>query len=122
MKPASLWILVLLITGCGLASPNKGETVTQGVARAAFETRLNGTDLVWITVYFPADADGRPVPGPKRPGVVFIQGGFVKTTAYSAQAVMLADAGKRIAVGGPDGRARALAKATVAMCIVILGG
>ena len=86
-----------ILSGCGLASPRSGEVVTQGVARAAFEVRANGTDVVHVTVYFPAQDDGTPQPGP-RPGVVFIQGGFVATTRYAWQAIALAQAGYVVAV------------------------
>jgi dienelactone hydrolase len=88
---------VSILSGCGLASPRSGEVVTQGVARAAFEVRSNGTDVVHVAVFFPANEDGTPQPGP-RPGVVFIQGGFVATTRYAWQAIALAQAGYVVAV------------------------
>ncbi len=88
---------MVLLAGCGLPAPQKGDLVTQGVAKAQFEARANGTDLVRITAYFPAKADGQPQPGPK-PAVVFIQGGFVQTEQYSWQAVALAEAGYVVAV------------------------
>jgi dienelactone hydrolase len=71
--------------------------VTQGVALAEFEVRATGTDLVKVSVYFPANEDGSPRPGPA-PGVVFIQGGFVSTARYSWQAIALAEAGYVVAV------------------------
>lgn len=92
-------LLILGLSGCGLASPAVGEVVSPGVARASFERRANGTDLVPITVYFPADERGAPRAGPL-PGVVFIQGGFVSTGRYSWQGIALAEAGYVVAM--PD--------------------
>lgn len=97
MNRPSLWIPLVLLAGCGLSTPQKGEPVTQRVSRALFETRTNGTDLVRITTYFPSSSSGQPTPGLK-PGVVFIQGGFVQTEQYSWQAVALAEAGYVVAV------------------------
>lgn len=90
-------VLVVSLCGCGLASPSTGEAVAPGVARASFERRANGTDLVRIKVYFPADPSGVPRPGPL-PGVVFIQGGFVGTERYAWQAITLAQAGYVVAM------------------------
>lgn len=90
-------VLVLGLSACGLATPRKGEVVGPGVARAQFERRANGTDLVRISVYFPADESGAPRAGPL-PGVVFIQGGFVGTERYAWQAIALAEAGYVVAM------------------------
>ncbi len=97
MKRPSLWILLGLLGGCGLATPRSGQVVTPGVARAVFEARTNGTDLVPVTVLFPARDDGGPIAG-KHPAVVFIQGGFVGTARYEWQAVELARAGYVVAI------------------------
>lgn len=88
---------MVLFVSCGLGTPQKGEPVTQRVSKATFEARANGTDLVRITTYFPSTSSGQPVPGLK-PGVVFIQGGFVQTEQYAWQAVALAEAGFVVAV------------------------
>lgn len=88
---------MVAISACALPAPQTGELVTQSVAVARFETRINGTDLVPVTVYFRAAPDGRPEPGPK-PGVVLIQGGFVETRRYSWLAEALADEGFVVAV------------------------
>lgn len=71
--------------------------ISPGVARAQFERRANGTDLVRTSVYFPADERGAPRAGPL-PGVVFIQGGFVGTERYAWQAIALAEAGYVVAM------------------------
>lgn len=88
---------MVLLAACGLPAPRNGELVTQSVARARFEVRAGGTDLVPVTVYFRAAPDGRPEPGPK-PGLVLIQGGFVETRRYSWLAAALADEGFVVAV------------------------
>jgi dienelactone hydrolase len=59
--------------------------------------RTNGTDLLPITVLFPARDDGSPTAGP-HPGVVFVQGGLVSTSRYEWQAVELAKAGYVVAI------------------------
>ena len=97
MKRPNLWICLILLAGCGLPTPRTGQVVSPGVGRAVFEARTNGTDLVPITVLFPALDDGAPVGGP-HPGVVFIQGGFVSTARYEWQAVELARAGYVVAI------------------------
>lgn len=84
--------LVLALAGCKLAAPSTGQVVEPGVARAEFEVRARGTDIVDVTVIFPSDADGAPLPG-AHPGVVFVQGGSVSTTRYEWQARALARAG-----------------------------
>lgn len=96
MRP-TLWILALIFAGCGLAAPRTGEVLTQGVARARFEVRANGTDVVKVAVFFPAGDDGSPRAGP-HPAVVFIQGGFVDAERYAWQAVALAARGYVVAV------------------------
>ncbi|MDP2273167.1 MAG: alpha/beta hydrolase [Archangium sp.] len=82
----------LLITGCSLAAPTSGKPVGEGVSRAEFEVRTNGTDLVKMTVLYPSTAAGSPL-GTSMPGVVFIQGGFVGTKRYEWQAEALARSG-----------------------------
>ncbi len=86
----ALWFL--LLTGCALASPTSGTPVSEGVSRAEFEVRTNGTDLVKTTVLFPSTAAGSPL-GRSLPAVVFIQGGFVGSQRYEWQAEALARAG-----------------------------
>ncbi|MGV3625411.1 MAG: alpha/beta hydrolase [Archangium sp.] len=92
---ASLAFVVL--TSCGLAAPRTGEVVEPGVARAVFEARARGTDIVEVTVIFPSDDAGVPTPGP-HPGIVFVQGGFVATTRYEWQARALARQGYVVAI------------------------
>lgn len=84
--------LVLVLAGCKLAAPSTGQVVEPGVARAEFEVRARGTDIVNVTVIFPSDADGAPQAG-RHASVVFVQGGFVSTTRYEWQARALARAG-----------------------------
>jgi predicted dienelactone hydrolase len=86
-----------LLVGCGLASPGRGQVVAEGVARASFEVRANTTDLVTVTVVFPATGDGAPVGG-AHPGVVYIQGGAVSPRRYEWQAVELAKRGYVVAL------------------------
>jgi hypothetical protein len=71
--------------------------LTPGVARAAVEVRANGTDLVPVTVLFPADDAGLPV-GRSRPALIFIQGGAVLPARYEWQAVELAKKGLVVAL------------------------
>jgi dienelactone hydrolase len=97
MPRLTAYVLLLTAASCGLSTPRAGEVVAPGVGRALFEVRASGTDLVRVTVYFPAREDGTARPGP-RPGVVFIQGGFVATTRYAWQAIALAEAGYVVAV------------------------
>ncbi len=85
-------IVFLLFAGCALATPTSGEPISEGVSRAGFEVRTNGTDLVKMTVLYPSTAAGSPL-GTSLPGVVFIQGGFVGTQRYEWQAEALARAG-----------------------------
>ncbi len=85
-------LFAFLLTGCALAAPTSGKPVSEGVSRAEFEARTNGTDLVKMTVLFPSTAAGSPR-GASLPGVVFIQGGFVATKRYEWQAEALARAG-----------------------------
>lgn len=96
MRPALL-LLALASTACGLAAPRAGTPVTADVARAVFEVRASGTDLVPTTVLYPAHADGTPRPGP-HPAVVFIQGGFVATGRYEWLAEQLAQRGFVVAL------------------------
>jgi Alpha/beta hydrolase family len=100
MKPTALLALVVpLLAGCGLAEPTRGTPITATVASALFEVRANKTDVVPITVVFPATADGAPDlgTGPRR-GVVFIQGGLVGPERYVWQAVELAKHGYVVAL------------------------
>ncbi|MFT3711931.1 MAG: alpha/beta hydrolase [Archangium sp.] len=90
-------LLTLALLGCGLAAPRSAESVTDGVGRARFETRAAGSDLVEVTVLFPANDDGS-LRGKSLPAVVFVQGGFVATSRYEWQAIELAKAGYVVAL------------------------
>lgn len=84
--------LVLALAGCKLAAPSTGQVVEPGVARAEFEVRARGTDIVKTTVIFESDANGAPAAG-QHPAIVFVQGGFVSTSRYEWQARTLARTG-----------------------------
>jgi len=71
----------LLLAACGLASPERGRVVSEGVAVAEFETRWNQTDIIKVHVYFPSNADGAMTPG-AHPAVVYIHGGLVPPERY----------------------------------------
>lgn len=80
------------IFSCGRAVPPAGTVLTEGVGRATFEVRANGTDLIPVTVLFPADAEGKPA-GRALPAVLFIHGGAVGPSRYEWQGVELAKQG-----------------------------
>lgn len=86
-----------VLCGCGLAEPRAGTRVSDGVAQATFEVRLRHTDLRKVTVLFPADDRGAPV-GAGRPGLVLVQGGFVKAARYQWLAEHLAREGYVVAL------------------------
>lgn len=88
--------LFLFLSGC-LAAPQVGVLVEPGVGRAVFETRTAGTDLIPVTVLFPARENGS-LDGKGRPAVVFIQGGFVSAARYEWQARELVKAGYVVAL------------------------
>jgi dienelactone hydrolase len=88
---------LLAQSACALATPDEGQPVAPGVAQATFEVRTNGTDLLPITVTFPADQAGRPL-GQAHPALVFIQGGFVAPEQYAWQARHLAAQGYVVAM------------------------
>jgi hypothetical protein len=88
--------LFLFLSGC-LAAPQVGVLVEPGVGRAVFETRTAGTDLIPVTVLFPARENGS-LDGKARPAVVYIQGGFVSTARYEWQARELVKAGYVVAL------------------------
>ena len=92
MIPRRFGFALTAAVGLGCAAPQRGEVVEAGVARAQFEVRARGTDLIRTTALFPADDVGAPR-GEGLPGVVFVQGGFVSTTRYEWQAIALAKAG-----------------------------
>lgn len=85
-------LLLPLLAACAPAAPTRADVVSAGVGHALFEVRARHTDLVAVHVYFPSDGDGRPI-GSGRPGVVFIQGGFVDAQRYGWQGQALARAG-----------------------------
>lgn len=70
--------------------------MAEGVARLSFEVRANGTDLVPVSVLFPADGEGRPS-SRNNPAVVYIQGGAVSPSRYEWQGVELAKRGYVVA-------------------------
>jgi pimeloyl-ACP methyl ester carboxylesterase len=86
----------LLASAC-LAAPETGELVGPGIGRAIFETRTAGTDLIRVTVLYPA-TDSGTLAGKARNGVVFVQGGFVASTRYEWQAQELVRAGSVVAI------------------------
>lgn len=88
---------VLAGVGCGLAAPSRGTSLSPTSARATFEVRAHGTDIVPVHVVFPAEADGSPRPG-LNPGLVFIQGGAAATSRYVWQAQALAEQGFVVAL------------------------
>ncbi len=93
-----MWRLaLLLLTGCGLATPRTGEVLSPGVAEAVFEHRAFGTDLLHTRVVFPAKDDGSPRTGPF-PAVVFIQGGLVPESRYRWWAEAMAREGYVVAL------------------------
>lgn len=100
MKPTALIALVVpLLAACGLAEPSTGSPIAAGVASALFEVRANKTDVVAITVVFPANPDGSPDFGAgARPGIVLLQGGLVGPERYRWQAVELAKRGYVVAL------------------------
>lgn len=87
-----LFVFATLLVACGRAPADRGAIVSEGVARLTFEVRANGTDLVPVTVLFPADAEGRPA-SRNNPAVVYIQGGAVSPSRYEWQGVELAKRG-----------------------------
>lgn len=90
--------LLLVVTGaCGRPLPDRGQSVADGVARAALEVRTNGTDLVPVTMLFPADGEGRPA-ARGLPTLVFLQGGAVAPSRYEWHAVELARRGYAVAL------------------------
>jgi dienelactone hydrolase len=95
MVRPSLWFPCFFLLGCA-AEPTNGEVLGPGVARARYEVRANGTDLVPVDVYFPANEAGAPV-GVRHPALVFVQGGFVAPDRYAWQAEALARAGYVVA-------------------------
>lgn len=66
------------------------------MARTEFQVRSGGTDLVPITLIFPADDQGVPLAG-RHPGVVFVHGGFAPPARYEWQAQALARSGMVVA-------------------------
>jgi predicted dienelactone hydrolase len=67
------------------------------VGRATFELLANGTDVVPVTLLYPADGEGKPtVQG--APALISIQGGAVSPTRYEWQAVELARRGYVVAL------------------------
>lgn len=90
-------MLGLALAGCDLAAPRTGVPVADGAAAARFEVRARSTDVVDVSVFFPADASGRASAG-LHPALVFVQGGFVDVERYAWQAQALARAGYVVAM------------------------
>lgn len=99
--PAAL-LGLLLLSGCGLAAPQKGTPVSATAAVADFESRVDQTDVQRTHVYFPASEDGTPAPARVRGGFVFVQGGAVGTSQYAWLAQTLAEQGFVVAVPEHD--------------------
>jgi pimeloyl-ACP methyl ester carboxylesterase len=92
VKQLTLLTSLGLCLSCAPLVPRVGQVVSPGVGQAEFETRANGTDLVSVTVIYPARDDGTPQPR-KHPAVVFVPGGAVPPSRYEWQAIELAKAG-----------------------------
>jgi len=93
----------LLLCACGLQAPAVGEPLPDvpGVAEATYVLRLRHTDLRPVHVLFPSDTGGHALPaegGGRRPALVFIQGGAVKTQGYRWLAEALARQGYVVAL------------------------
>lgn len=87
-----------LALGCGdRPAPERGNPVTPGVATVSWSVRANGTDLVPVTVFFPATDDGMAA-GTGLPALVYVQGGAVEPSRYAWQAVELAKRGYVVAL------------------------
>lgn len=86
-----------VLLACGPAARLRGAIVTAGVATVPLEVRANGTDLVPVTVFFPATDEGF-ANGTNLPGLVYVQGGAVNPSRYSWQAVELAKRGYVVAL------------------------
>ncbi len=91
-----LFVFATLLVACGRAPADRGVVVTEGVARLSLEVRGNGTDLIPVSVLFPADSEGRPS-SRNNPAVIYIQGGAVSPTRYEWQGVELAKRGYVVA-------------------------
>ncbi|MBM4783976.1 MAG: hypothetical protein GQE15_40410 [Archangiaceae bacterium] len=87
-----LFVFATLLVACGRGPVDRGAVVSEGVARLTFEVRANGTDLIPVTVLFPADSEGRPS-SRNNPAVLYIQGGAVSPSRYEWQGVELAKRG-----------------------------
>lgn len=89
--------LVVCLFACSPQSPAVGAMLTPQVARAVFEHRAHGSDLLRTTVIFPSTPNGVPIAG-KHPAVVFVQGGLVGTKRYEWLAERLAAKGYVVAL------------------------
>lgn len=82
-----------VLWACGKpAGPERGTVITPGVAMVSWEVRANGTDLVPMTVFFPATDEGF-ASGTGLPALVYVQGGAVDPARYSWQGIELAKRG-----------------------------
>ncbi len=90
--------IAVVLSACGLAAPERGTLVSDGVAQARFEARGNATDIVPVEVFYPAKPNGLPLYETPRPAVVLVQGGAVAVADYEWQAIALAKAGYVVAL------------------------
>lgn len=87
-----------VLLACGrLPSQERGVVLTPGVASVSWEVRTNGTDLVPMTVFFPATDEGF-ANGTNLPALVYVQGGAVNPSRYSWQGIELAKRGYVVAM------------------------
>lgn len=91
-----LFVFATLLVACGRPVADRGAVISEGVARLSLEVRGNGTDLIPVSVLFPADSEGRPS-SRNNPAVLFIQGGAVSPSRYEWQGVELAKRGYVVA-------------------------
>jgi predicted dienelactone hydrolase len=85
-------------TGCDRPLPERASQVQDGVGRLQVEVRANGTDLIPVTLVFPAEADGSLRAAAPLPGIVYIHGGAVSPARYEWQAIELARRGFVVAL------------------------
>ncbi len=87
-----------VLLACGRpAGPERGTVITPGVGMVSWEVRTNGTDLVPVTVFFPATDEGF-ANGTNLPALVYVQGGAVNPARYAWQGIELAKRGYVVAM------------------------
>jgi predicted dienelactone hydrolase len=97
MRRILLCFSLFLQLGCSRPIPLSGSRAADGVARITFEVRANATDLMPLTVLFPADDTSRPSVS-NAPALVYVQGGAVPTQRYEWHAIALAQLGFVVAL------------------------